>query len=82
MRRSFVLLGFLALASCTTPAPKVVTQLQTVRVHVPAALLNDPAPPAPPQVNTASAVSQWLVRLWADDINKTDQIAAISKLDP
>ena len=77
-----ILLGCLALAACTTPAPKVVTQLQNVRVHVPAALLTDPSPPPPPQINTASAVSQWLVRLWADDVNKTNQIAAIQKLDP
>lgn len=80
MKRALV--ACILLAGCTAPAPKIITQVQTVRVHVPAALLIAPAPPAPPRVNSAGAVSAWLARLWADDLNKTDQISAIAKLNP
>lgn len=77
------LLLCILLAGCSLPqAPKIVTRVQDVHVTVPAPLLAHPAPPSPPQVNTSQAVSTWIVRLWADDVNKTNQIAAIQKLDP
>lgn len=78
--RLAILSVVVALAGCTSSAPQIVTRVQIEKLQIPAALLVDPQPPAPPKVNSASDVSDWVARLWADDINKTGQLAAIGKL--
>lgn len=78
------LLAAMGLAACspTAPAPVVVTRVVTQRISVPPQLLRNPAPPSGPKVNSASAVATWIVRLWADDQNKSDQLAALAKILP
>lgn len=81
MKRA-ALLTALLLAGCATPAPpaKIITRVVIQRTPIPAQLFLDPPPPAAPKVNSAASVSSWIVRLWADDLNKTDQITAIRKI--
>ncbi len=81
MKRAAILAALL-LAGCATPAPpaKIITRVVIQRTPIPAQLFSDPPPPVAPQINSAAAVASWIVRLWADDLNKTDQIAAIHKI--
>lgn len=73
------LMVVLALAGCSS-APQVVTRVKVERIRIPASLLADPPPPAPPKRNTSSDISAWIARLWADDASKTAQIDAIGTL--
>lgn len=72
--------AILILNGCTAPAPQVVTRVQVERVTIPAPLLAAPDLPTPPTVNRSDNVAGWIARLWADDLNKTDQLRAIGKL--
>lgn len=78
MKRAALFLA-LGLAGCSG-APQVVTRVRVERIQIPAALLADPPPPAPPKRNASSDISIWLAQLWADDASKTAQLSAIANL--
>ncbi len=79
MKRALALC--LLLAGCAaSPGPAVISRVDVIHVRIPGALLYDPPPPAPPTVNRADAATEWTIRLWADDLNKSDQLARIAQL--
>ena len=61
-------------------APLVVTKTVVQKCQLPRELLNDPAPPEVPSVNTTGNVGKWIILLHADDLTKYEQLGEIGKL--